>query len=64
MNRLSMLRIFALWLQAFDARTEVPPPGLITGKPRRTKPYIYSDDQVAEIVSEAGRLRSSYGLRA
>ncbi|MGH7934986.1 MAG: tyrosine-type recombinase/integrase [Candidatus Binataceae bacterium] len=63
MNRLSMLRIFARWLQAFDARTEVPPPGLITGKPRRTKPYIYSDDQVAEIVSEAGRLRSSYGLR-
>ena len=58
-----MVRVFAGWLQGFDARTEVPPPGLISGKPRRTRPYIYTDDQIAEIVTEAGRLPSSYGLR-
>src|SRR5208337_2536061 len=46
-----------------DPRTEVPPPGLISIKPRRTRPYIYTDDQIAEIVTEAGRLPSSYGLR-
>src|SRR5271163_18991 len=63
MTRLSMVRVFAGWLQGFDARTEVPPPGLITSRPRRTRPYIYSEDQIAEIVAEAARLPSSYGLR-
>ncbi len=62
-TRLSMVRVFASWLQGFDLRTEVPPTGLISSKPRRTSPYIYTDDQVAEIVAEAGRLPSSYGLR-
>ena len=62
-TRLSMVRVFASWLQGFDPRTEVPPPGLISSKPRRTRPYIYTDDQIAEIVTEAGRLPSSYGLR-
>jgi integrase len=61
--RLSIVRVFAGWLQGFDARTEVPPPGLITSRPRRRQPYIYTDDQVAAIVDEAARLRSSYGLR-
>jgi integrase/recombinase XerD len=61
--RLSMVRVFAGWLQGYDARTEVPPPGLITGGPRRTRPYIYTDDQVAAIVAAAARLPSSYGLR-
>jgi len=61
--RLSMVRVFAGWLQGFDDRTEVPPAGLITARPRRTRPYIYSDDQVAAIVAEAARLPSSYGLR-
>ena len=61
--RLSMVRVFAGWLQGFDARTEVPPPGLITARPRRSRPYIYSDEEVAAIVAEAARVRSSYGLR-
>ena len=26
-GRLSMVRVFASWLQGFDPRTEVPPPG-------------------------------------
>jgi integrase/recombinase XerD len=62
-TRLSMVRVFASWLQGFDPRTEVPPPGLISGKLRRPRPYIYTDDQIAEIVAEAARLPSAYGLR-
>lgn len=61
--RLSMVRVFASWLQGFDPRTEVPPAGLISGKPHRTRPYIYADDQIAQMVAEAARLPSSYGLR-
>jgi integrase/recombinase XerD len=61
--RLGMVRVFASWLQGFDPRTEIPPPGLISGKLRRPRPYIYADDEVAAIVTEAARLPSSYGLR-
>ena len=38
--RLSMVRVFASWLHGFDSRNEVPPSGLISGKLRRTRPYI------------------------
>jgi hypothetical protein len=61
--RLGMVRAFAGWLQAIDPRTEIPPPGLVSGKLRRTRPYIYSAGQIAEIVKGAARLTSAYGLR-
>jgi integrase/recombinase XerD len=61
--RLGMVRVFAAWLQGIDPRTEVPPAGLICGKLRRTRPYIYTEDQVTGIVTEARRLPSPYGLR-
>jgi integrase/recombinase XerD len=61
--RLGMVGVFATWLQGIDPRTEVPPAGLIFGKLRRTRPYIYTDDQIAEIMAEAARLPSPYGLR-
>ena len=51
--RLSIVRVFAAWLQGIDPRTEVPPSGLISSKQRRTRPYIYTDDQIADIVTEA-----------
>jgi integrase/recombinase XerD len=60
--RLSMVRVFARWLQSVDPRTEIPPPGLISAKWRRPRPYIYTDDQIAAIVTETARLRSPYGL--
>ncbi len=62
-SRLGMVRAFASWLQGHDARTEVPPAGLICGKLRRTRPYIYSDAEVAAIVTHAAKLPSLYGLR-
>ena len=61
--RLGMVRVFAGWLQGHDARTEVPPPGLIAGKLRRGRPYIYSEAEVAMIVARAAKLPSRYGIR-
>src|SRR5215467_9621746 len=61
--RLGMVRVFARWLQALDERTEVPPAGLIAGKQRRGRPYIYSDKEIVAIVMHAATLRSRYQLR-
>jgi integrase/recombinase XerD len=61
--RLGMVRVFAGWLQGHDARTEVPPPGLISGKLRRTRPHIYTNVDIIMIVTRAARLPSRYGLR-
>jgi integrase/recombinase XerD len=62
-TRLGMVRVFARWLQAHDRRTEVPPTGLIAGKPRRARPYIYSDEEIVEVVTRAASLSSRYELR-
>lgn len=61
--RLGIVRIFTTWLQCLDPLNEVPPAGLISGKRHRGRPYIYTEEQIAEIVAEAARLPSSYGLR-
>ena len=61
--RLSHVRTFARWLQSVDPRTEVPPKGLIPARRRRPRPYIYTDEEIAAIVTEAARLSSLSGLR-
>jgi integrase/recombinase XerD len=61
--RLGMVRQFALWLSGIDPKNEVPPKGLIPNRYRRQRPYIYSDGEIAQIVTEASRLASPNGLR-
>jgi integrase/recombinase XerD len=61
--RFGMVRLFAQWLNGIDPRHEVLPKALIPGRHRRTKPYIYSDQEIAQIVEEAARLPSIYGIR-
>ncbi len=63
-RRLAIVRAFAVWLQATDARTQVPPPGLLPAKQRRPVPHIYSEGQIADLMTAARQLRSSSGLRA
>ena len=62
-RRLSMVRKFATWLNAFDPQTEVPPWRLIPGHRRRNRPHIFTDAEIGCLMAEAGRLRSSTGLR-
>jgi integrase len=61
--RLGMVRCFAAWLQGIDPHHELPPAGLISGKLRRARPFIYTEDQIAKIVAMAAQLPSDYGLR-
>jgi integrase len=58
-----MVRRFALWLSAFDRRTEVPPVGLLPYRFVRKRPYIYSDAEIKQLVRTAGQLSSPTGLK-
>jgi integrase len=62
-RRLAIVRAFAVWLQATDARTQVPPQGLLPARYRRPVPHIYSDGEIADLMAAAGRLHSASGLR-
>jgi len=62
-QRLGMVREFARYLSATDTRTEVPPKGLLTARPRRAQPYIYSNAEILGLIREASRLRPPGALR-
>lgn len=61
--RLGMVRLFAQWLSGIDPGNEVPPKGLIPGRCRRPRPYIYSDQEIVQIIDGAMRLHSLRGIR-
>jgi integrase/recombinase XerD len=48
--RLSAVRGFARYLHALDPVHEIPPPGLLGVPRRRPTPYIYTPDQIAEVL--------------
>jgi integrase len=54
--RLTAVRSFASWLQAGDPATEVPPLGWLPPR-RRTKPYLYSADEIAAVLAAARLVR-------
>lgn len=61
--RLGMVRLFAQWLHGIDSRHEVPPQALIPCRYRRSRPYIYSPEEIRRIINTAGELPSIYGFR-
>jgi len=60
----AIVRRFARWWSATDARTEVPPEGLLPHRFRRQRPYIYSDDEIERLLRATAQLPSAHGLRA
>ena len=61
--RLSFVRSFARYWSATDPRTEIPPTGLLPYRARRATPYIYSDEEIEQILRAAWNLPPSTGLR-
>jgi integrase/recombinase XerD len=57
-KRLAVVRGFARHLQALDPATEVPPADLLPRRTRRATPYLYTSQEVAELMAAAARLRS------
>ena len=61
--RLGMVRLFAFWLHSMDPLHEIPPQALIPSHYKRKQPYIYTDDEVRNIIETAGLLSSKNGFR-
>jgi len=63
-RRLSHVIGLARWLSAIDPRNEIPDQGILNARHRRPKPYIFSDLEIAQLMTAAARLRSKNGLRS
>src|SRR5437773_11798450 len=61
-RRLSVVRLFAQYRVADDPRTEIPPLHLLSQQPNRAIPYIYSDEEIRQLLVACQSL-SSRGLR-
>ena len=44
-QRLSYVRMFARHRSAADPRTQIPPAELLPYRPKRARPYLYSEDR-------------------
>src|SRR5208282_3387723 len=61
--RLSVVRGFAHYWSATDATTEVPPDSLLPYRPRRAKPYLYSEEQIHQLLETAKNMSATHSLQ-
>ena len=52
-HRLSIVRLFARHRSATDPRTQIPPEGLLPYRPKRARPYLYSDEEIGSLLRAA-----------
>jgi integrase/recombinase XerD len=52
-QRLSFVRGFAQYRSATDPRTQIPAKGLLPFRPKRARPYLYSDSEIRGLLSAA-----------
>jgi integrase/recombinase XerD len=62
-RRLSFVRSFARHRSATDPRTQIPPAGLLPYRPKRAQPYMYSDEEIKELLRAALKLPAKHGPR-
>jgi integrase len=62
-TRLSVVRGFARYWSATDATTEIPPEGLLPYRPRRARPYLYSDEQIQQLLETAKNMSTTHSLQ-
>jgi integrase/recombinase XerD len=56
-QRLDAARGFARYLAASDPSAEVPPAGLLDARPNRHRPYIFTGQEIAALMTAAGQHR-------
>lgn len=63
-RRLNVIRQFACYVKNIDPRNEIPPFGLLKCRQKRSKPYIYSDDEILKLLKASLLLKSKQCIRA
>lgn len=56
-NRLATARGFARYVTSLDPATEVPPPNVFPHSERRRDPYLFTDDDIDQLLRAAAGLR-------
>jgi integrase/recombinase XerD len=56
-QRLDAARGFARYLAASDPAAEIPPMGMLAARPGRHQPYIFTGQEIAVLLKEAGQHR-------
>ena len=62
-QRLTIVRIFARYRSATDLRTQIPPTGLLSYRPKRARPYPYRTKEINDLLRAALSLPARGGLR-
>jgi integrase len=61
--RLSVVRGFARYRSGDDLATEIPLPGLLPYRPMRARAYLYSEEEIQQLLNAARDLPSPYSLK-
>jgi integrase/recombinase XerD len=61
--RLTTVRQFARYVAGFEPRTEVPDTRLLPFRPKRAKPYLYSQREICQLMAAAEVMPSRQALR-
>ena len=59
-RRLAEVRLFARHLRTLDPMTEVPPDDLLPARGRRATPYLYTPQEVTDLMRATANLRGSH----
>ena len=61
-RRLTCVRCFARYWSATDPQTQIPPWSLLPHRPRRARPYLYTDQEIRQLLEAAKQLGGLLGL--
>ena len=61
--QLGIVRGFALYQAGADPATEVPPHGILPFRPRRAKPYLYTEEDIRRLLKAALNLVTPHKLQ-
>ena len=62
-KRLATVRGFTAYHRGIDPGTEVPPCGLLPHPPQRAQPYLYSEEEIRQLLKAARKLSPTDSLR-
>jgi integrase len=60
--RLSSIRAFARYWITIDTSTEIPPDGLLPFRPARANPYLYTDEEIRQLLDAAKSMSAQFPL--